>query len=157
MATNFPTSKDTLNNPQSSDPQNNPSHSAQHANANDAIEALEDKVGIDGSGDANSLDYRVNALENESAGLGSWASATIGSATQATSAGFLVGFLTVDSSSIQVKTDANSTPTTVRAKIDGLNNGLSVPFCVPVKKDDYYLIEYLSGSSGCTAYFIPLS
>jgi hypothetical protein len=41
MATNFPTSVDTLTNPVSNDSLNSPSHSAQHANANDAIEAVE--------------------------------------------------------------------------------------------------------------------
>ena len=41
MATNFPTSVDALTNPVSNDSLNSPSHSAQHANANDAIEAIE--------------------------------------------------------------------------------------------------------------------
>lgn len=41
MATNFPTSVDVLTNPVSNDSLNSPSHSAQHANANDAIEAVE--------------------------------------------------------------------------------------------------------------------
>jgi hypothetical protein len=41
MPTNFPTSVDSLVNPLATDPQNAPSHSSQHANANDAIEAIE--------------------------------------------------------------------------------------------------------------------
>lgn len=41
MATNFPTSVDVLTNPVSNDSLNSPSHSTQHANANDAIEAIE--------------------------------------------------------------------------------------------------------------------
>jgi len=41
MATNFPTSVDALTNPISNDSLNSPSHSLQHANANDAIEAIE--------------------------------------------------------------------------------------------------------------------
>jgi len=41
MATNFPTSVDALTNPVSNDSLNSPSHSTQHANANDAIEAIE--------------------------------------------------------------------------------------------------------------------
>jgi len=41
MPTNFPTSVDNLVNPTTSDSLNSPSHSAQHANANDAIEAIE--------------------------------------------------------------------------------------------------------------------
>lgn len=45
MATNFPTSLDSLTNPQGTDSVEAISHAAQHANANDAIEALEAKVG----------------------------------------------------------------------------------------------------------------
>lgn len=41
MPTNFPTSVDVLTNPVSNDSLNSPSHSTQHANANDAIEAIE--------------------------------------------------------------------------------------------------------------------
>lgn len=59
MATNFPTSLDALTNPGPTDPQNAPSHSAQHANANDAIEALEAKVGVDSSAVTTSLDYLI--------------------------------------------------------------------------------------------------
>ena len=66
MATNFPENLDNFTNPNSDNPLSNPSHSEQHANANDAIEALQTKVGIDNSSDANSLDYRVSQLETES-------------------------------------------------------------------------------------------
>ena len=59
MATNFPTSLDTLTNPTSSDSLSSPSHSAQHANVNDAVEALQAKVGVDGSAVTTSLDYKV--------------------------------------------------------------------------------------------------
>jgi hypothetical protein len=57
MATNFPTSLDNFTNPTSGDPLNSPSHSGQHADANDAIEALEIKVGINNSANTASLDY----------------------------------------------------------------------------------------------------
>lgn len=46
MASTFPTALDVLTNPGSTQNLNSPSHSAQHANANDAIERLEAKVGI---------------------------------------------------------------------------------------------------------------
>lgn len=59
MTTNFPTSLDALANPTSTDALTSPSHSDQHANANDAIEALEAKVGVDGSPVTTSLDYLV--------------------------------------------------------------------------------------------------
>ena len=63
MATSFPTSLDALVNPQPTDSVEVVSHSAQHANANDAIEALESKVGANNSTDPNSLDYKVKTLE----------------------------------------------------------------------------------------------
>jgi hypothetical protein len=66
MATTFPTSLDVLNNPQGTDSVQAVPHAAQHADANDAIEALQSKVGIDGSTDPNSLDKRVATLENQS-------------------------------------------------------------------------------------------
>jgi microcystin-dependent protein len=59
MATNFPTTLDALTNPSSGNTLNSPSHSTQHANSNDAIEALEAKVGVDSSAVTTSLDYKV--------------------------------------------------------------------------------------------------
>jgi hypothetical protein len=69
MATNFPASLDTLTNPTSSDSLSSPSHSAQHANVNDAVEALQAKVGADSSAVTSSLDYKVAQLESDVAGL----------------------------------------------------------------------------------------
>lgn len=63
MATNFPTSLDSLTNPQPTDPLVNPSHSAQHTNANDAIEALQAKVGVDNSAVTTSIDYKLRNLD----------------------------------------------------------------------------------------------
>lgn len=59
MATNFPTSLDALTNPTSGSALNSPSHADQHADANDAIEALQAKVGVNGSAVTTSLDYKV--------------------------------------------------------------------------------------------------
>ena len=53
MAINFPTSLDAFTNPTSGNTLDSPSHSQQHSDANDAIEALETKVGI-GSAPAGS-------------------------------------------------------------------------------------------------------
>jgi hypothetical protein len=70
LATNFPDSLDVLSNPNGTSSLSNPSHAQQHSNANDAIEALQTKVGIDGSLDPNSIDYRVSALEDGGGQLG---------------------------------------------------------------------------------------
>ena len=59
MATSFPSGLDSLTNPSSGDSLSSPSHSAQHANVNDAVEALEAKVGVNGSAVTTSLDYKV--------------------------------------------------------------------------------------------------
>lgn len=59
MATNFPVSLDVLSNPIGSNTLNSPSHSSQHSNANDAIEAIQAKVGADNSAVVTSLDYKV--------------------------------------------------------------------------------------------------
>lgn len=45
MTTAYPASIDSFTNPTSSDNLNNPDHAAQHANANDAIEAIETELG----------------------------------------------------------------------------------------------------------------
>jgi len=63
MTTDFPTSLDTLTNPTTTDTLTTVPHADQHANANDAIEALQAKVGVDGSAVATSLDKRVTDLE----------------------------------------------------------------------------------------------
>lgn len=61
MPTLFPTSLDSFTNPTSTDRLNSGTvpHALQHANTNDAIEALQAKVGINESADTNSLDYKV--------------------------------------------------------------------------------------------------
>lgn len=65
MATQFPIALDVFVNPGAGDKQNSQAvpHSLQHANANDAIKALQAKVGIDGSEAATSLDRRLALLE----------------------------------------------------------------------------------------------
>jgi len=59
MATNFPGSLDSFTNPTSADTLDNPPHDQQHADVNDAVEALQAKVGVDGSAVTSSLDYKV--------------------------------------------------------------------------------------------------
>lgn len=63
MATNFPTGLDALTNPTPTDTLASPSHADQHANANDAIEALQAKVGVNGSAVTSTLDYKVAQLQ----------------------------------------------------------------------------------------------
>lgn len=66
MAITFPTSIDTLSNPTSTDLLENATaaldHDVQHSNANDAIEALEAKVGADSSAVTTSHDYKLSGV-----------------------------------------------------------------------------------------------
>lgn len=64
MAINFPTSLDNLTNPNTTDALNSPSHAGQHADANDAIEALQAKVGANSSAVTSSHDYKIAQLES---------------------------------------------------------------------------------------------
>ncbi|MFA6049902.1 MAG: hypothetical protein WC761_01775 [Candidatus Paceibacterota bacterium] len=59
MTTSFPTGLDNFTNPTAADNLDTPgvTHADQHANNNDAIEALEAKLGINLSSVATSLDY----------------------------------------------------------------------------------------------------
>src|SRR6185503_19345707 len=61
MSTNFPGAIDTFTNPQPTDLTTSPSHAAQHDNENDAILALENKVGTNGSATTSTLDYQIGA------------------------------------------------------------------------------------------------
>ena len=65
MASNFPSSLDTFTNPSSSDAMDSVSvpHATQHSDLNDAVEALQAKVGADSSAVTSSLDYKVAQLE----------------------------------------------------------------------------------------------
>jgi hypothetical protein len=60
MATSYPGALDNFSNPAGTDPLSNPSHAAQHANVNDAVEALQAKVGVNNSSDPASLENRLN-------------------------------------------------------------------------------------------------
>jgi hypothetical protein len=93
MATTFPTGLDVLVNPSSSSNLNDVGveHDEQHANANDAIEALQAKVGIDGSAVTTSLDYKVANKQSKVlfTGAPASASATGTEGTIVVSGGFL--------------------------------------------------------------------
>ena len=60
MTTNYPASLDNFVNPSGTATLASPDHAGQHSDSNDAIEALQAKVGVDSSAVVTSLDYRVN-------------------------------------------------------------------------------------------------
>lgn len=68
MTTAFPTAIDDFQNPLSSTAMNGGgtpqlNHAGQHTNTNDAIEAIEAVIGITGSTDTNSIQYKIAALQ----------------------------------------------------------------------------------------------
>ncbi len=64
MAISYPSSLDDFTNPASGDKLNSPSHSQQHIDINNAVEALEAKVGADSSAVTTSHDYKIAQLES---------------------------------------------------------------------------------------------
>lgn len=72
MTTKFPEALDTFDNPNPDTSQAQVrTHSRQHSDANDAVEAIEMKIGINESADPDSIDFKVGALENFNGSLGS--------------------------------------------------------------------------------------
>ncbi len=63
MPTFFPAALDTLTNPAPGPTGDSldTGHAAQHGNANDAIEAIQARIGVTGSADPSSIDYRLSA------------------------------------------------------------------------------------------------
>lgn len=67
MTTSFPTGLDTFINPTATDHLNGPAgttHADQHANANDSITALQDRVGVTGSAVPTTIDYELHNVEH---------------------------------------------------------------------------------------------
>lgn len=75
MASNYPTSLDNFTNPTSNDSLNSPSHSLQHANINDAVEAIEAKLGIGASTAGSATSGQV--LTAGTGGTTTWQTLTI--------------------------------------------------------------------------------
>ncbi|PJL71627.1 hypothetical protein B9Y75_06580 [Stenotrophomonas maltophilia] len=72
MTTKYPSELDQFENPRPNDSQaKTRTHSDQHGDANDAIEAVQKKVGVNDSSDPESLDFQVGALQNLTESLGS--------------------------------------------------------------------------------------
>jgi len=72
MATNFPTSLDSFTNPTSGNTLDSPSHSGQHSDINDAVEAIEAKLGVGASPAASATANQI--LNISSAGTSAWTS-----------------------------------------------------------------------------------
>ena len=107
MATNYPTALDTLTNPTANDSLNSPSvpHATQHANANDAIEAIEATIGITNSADQASIQYKLAGTISVANAASSTASTALATAQSAmpnttTAAGTLISGATAKSTPV---------------------------------------------------------
>lgn len=77
MSIEYPTNLDALSNPSSGDALNSPSHADQHSNANDAIEALEAKVGVNSSAVTTSHDYKLGEVTGSDKAVGKTSTQTL--------------------------------------------------------------------------------
>lgn len=81
MATTYPTTKQSIPNPSSTDLMENATpeldHDYQHSTVNDTIEALQDKVGIDGSAVTTSHDYKLGEVTGSDKAVGKTATQTL--------------------------------------------------------------------------------
>lgn len=81
MTITYPTTLDTLTNPTGTDLLENSNaaldHDVQHSNANDAIEALEAKVGVNGSAVTTSHDYKLSEVTSSDKAVGKTATQTL--------------------------------------------------------------------------------
>jgi len=97
------------------------------------------------------IDSHVKSLS----AFGSWASKTVDTIYQAATDGFVVAYVN-DSSELRLKTDSTVTPTTIRAYCESYSSAAHYnSFCVPVKKNDYWIVDKLSGSVG-GLYWLPI-
>lgn len=89
LATNFPTSLDNFTNPVSGNTLDSPSHSLQHSDANDAIEAIEAKLGVGASPAGSATAGQV--LTISAAGTSAWTTPSLDGLIQIVPSSVAVG------------------------------------------------------------------
>lgn len=126
MATNFPVSLDALTNPSGSDTLGTTAvlHSTQHANLNDAVEALQAKVGVDSSAVTTSHDYLLRHLAT-AAGLTNTRITTAGDAGQLVD---FAGFAIVGTPSATAPSTATNGPGTLGGVVFQQADGVTTSF-----------------------------
>lgn len=81
MTTTYPITKQTIPNPSSTDTLENVTpeldHDYQHSTVNDTIEALQDKVGVDGSAVTTTHDYKLSEVTSTDKAVGKTATQTL--------------------------------------------------------------------------------
>lgn len=127
MTTNFPAEIDQFDNPQPNDSQAQArTHSQQHGDANDALEAIQRKVGVDGSVDPESLDYKVRIVVGITDGIQSAAyeaKEAFANAAQGIKADSAVQPIQLNSATEQLQAEIAASQTQLQTQIDGLVDG----------------------------------
>jgi len=119
VAISFPTSLDNFSNPASTDSLNTPSHSLQHTDINDAVEAMQRKVGV-GSAVAGSA-TAGQVLTISAAGTSTWSTPTTPGLVQVVPTSVAVG-------SGSGSVDANGAVTFTGASSVSLNDVFSATY-----------------------------
>ena len=144
MATNFPTSLDTFTNPNSGNTLDSPSHSVQHSDINDAVEAIEAKLGV-GSSTAGSATAGY-ALVNTSGGTTAYSLLGVAGLSSGTADANTV--LTADGSGGATFSPPSSSGLTLLSTISfsAVNNQAVNPFSATY--DAYKIVFTLTAASG---------
>lgn len=121
MSTNFPTSLDTFSNPGAGSSITSPSHATQHSDANDAIEAVEAKLGTGASTPASS-----KFLVGTGAGASAWTKDVPTGTVVGTSDVQTLTNKTLTSPTINTATIVNPTITTDSISEYTAANGVSI-------------------------------
>jgi hypothetical protein len=137
VAINFPTSLDNFTNPSSGNTLDSPSHSLQHSDINDAVEAMQRKVGV-GSSVAGSASAG-QVLTISAAGTSTWSTPTAG------------GLIQVVPTSVAVGSGSGSVDSIGNVTFTGASS-ISLNGCFTSTYDNYRIIINLeTTSSGTTS------
>ncbi len=135
MSILYPTSLDSLSNPTSTDLLDNASasldHWTQHADANDAIEALEAKVGVNNSAVTTSFDYKLSGVTGSDKAVSKTGAETL---TNKTLTSPTVTGMTATTSTVNGVTLSNGGGTSVFLRGDGT-------YATPTAGDASYLAK----------------
>lgn len=137
---NFPTSLDTYVNPASTDNVNAVPHHTQHTLANDSLAAIETVVGITGSADTTSINYKLSgvpATDKAASKTGTetltnktLTNPTIAGGTHTGTQDFTGATVNVKDSTFSIKDDVDSTKV-VQFQVSGITTGNTRTLTVP--------------------------
>jgi hypothetical protein len=131
MSTNFPTSLDTYTNPSGGDlvsaSVGNRTHSQFHADNNDAIEALQAKVGADSSAVTTSHDYKLSEVTGSDKAVGKSATQTL---TNKTLTAPTITGLDIQDTQLLIS-DNSDTTKKVNFQVSGVTTGTTRTMTIP--------------------------